>query len=311
MLQKNNIMNTDWTAFLNTQDLSPSLPAINPPFIAPLSHLAILAVSGQDAANFLQGQTTCNIKELNDASPNLGALCNAKGRTISTFIIIKQANEFQLILTVDLLEIVKKKLQMYILRADVQLTDQSDALCIIGVHNPTQTTLSNLHHYPQQEHSYLFIASPEIAQSFWMDALTNNMLASSENSWLNLDIQAGIPWLYKETTEKFVPQMLNLDKLDAISFEKGCYTGQEIVARTHYLGQNKRAMYQASSQTDNEITPGTAIIDSANDEVNWGEVILTAQQNKSTQLLVVLKDATCAEKNLQLNNQNKDKITLI
>ncbi|NOQ17417.1 MAG: folate-binding protein [Methyloprofundus sp.] len=303
-------MNTDWTAFLNTQNLSSSLPASKQSFMAALPHLAVLTVSGQDAANFLQGQTTCNIKELNDASPNLGALCNAKGRTISTFIIIKQANEFQLILTVDLLEIVRKKLQMYILRADVQLTDQSDALCIIGVHNPTQTIISNLYHYPQQEHSFLFIAPPEIAQSFWVDALANNVLASSENAWLNLDIQAGIPWLHKETTEKFVPQMLNLDKLGAISFEKGCYTGQEIVARTHYLGQNKRAMYQASSQTHNEITPGTAIIDSTNDEANWGEVILTAQQTESTQLLVVLKDAACDLKNLQLNNQNKDKITL-
>jgi folate-binding protein YgfZ len=65
--------------------------------------------------------------------------------------------------------------------------------------------------------------------------------------WLGLDIQAGIPWLFTQTSEEFVPQMLNLDKLNAISFEKGCYTGQEIVARTHYLGKNKRAMLSRQS----------------------------------------------------------------
>jgi folate-binding protein YgfZ len=304
-------MNTNWTAFLKTQNLSSLLPSSHPPFVAPLSHLAVLTVSGQDAANFLQGQTTCNIKEINDANPSLGALCNAKGRTISTFIIIKQANEFHLILTIALLEIVRKKLQMYILRADVQLTNQSDTLCIIGVHNPAQTTLKNLYHYPQQEHSFLYIANPENAQSFWINALANNMLTGSTNTWLNLDIQAGIPWLYKETTEKFVPQMLNLDKLGGISFDKGCYTGQEIVARMHYLGKNKRAMYSACCQTSNEIIPGTAVIDGTDNENNWGEVLLAVQQAESTQLLVVLKDAACSVKNLQLNNQNQDKITLI
>jgi folate-binding protein YgfZ len=121
-----------------------------------------------------------------------------------------------------------------------------------------------------------------------------------------LDIQAGIPWLFAETTEKFVPQMLNLDKLEAISFTKGCYTGQEIVARTHYLGKNKRAMYSASCTTEDIIHRGCSISDSDNQEADIGTVILSAKQDDRTQLLLVLKDQAITAKNLQLNNQNHD-----
>lgn len=302
-------MNTHWTDFLNTQDLSHTLTT-NKQIIAPLSHLAILSVSGQDASDFLQGQTTCNIKTLSDSIPQLGAFCNAKGRTISTFIVVKQTDTLQLILPSDLLASVKKRLTMYILRSDVKLTDQSENLCIIGLYKPTASISDHLLPYPEQAHSFLFFAPPDEAQSFWSNALTHEITAINADAWLNLDIQAGIPWLTPATTEKFVPQMLNLDKLNAISFEKGCYTGQEIVARTHYLGKNKRVMYQAHCSIHSDVTPGCTIIDSSNPDAKQGEVILVAPGTESLQLLVVLKETISDLKNLQLNNQNQDKMTL-
>ncbi len=304
-------MHADWITYLNTQKLSDQLPSSDQAIIAPLSHLAVLSVSGKDAATFLQGQTTCDIKSLMDAEPRLGAYCNAKGRTISTFIVIKLQATYQLILTSDLLDTVRKKLQMYALRADVKLTDLSDQLCIIGAHNIELIAQTHLYPYPQQDNSYLFIAEPAQGQIFCTELQEKHSAYFIEaDTWLGLDIQAGIPWLYSETTEKFVPQMLNLDKLDAISFTKGCYTGQEIVARTHYLGQNKRAMYHASCTTEDIINKGCSISDPSNVENELGTVILSARHNNTTQLLLVLKNQAMEAKNLQLNNQNHDKIRL-
>ncbi len=306
------LMHADWITFLNTQNLSEQLPANDQATIAPLSHLGVLSISGKDAATFLQGQTTCDIKALVDSEPKLGAYCNAKGRTISTFIIIKLQETYQLILTVDLLGTVRKKLQMYVLRADVQLTDLSEQLCIIGVHNTELAAQENLYQYPQLANSYLFITEPEQAQQYCTELQTkHSALLVDANTWLNLDIQAGIPWLYADTSEKFVPQMLNLDKLEAISFTKGCYTGQEIVARTHYLGQNKRAMYRANCITKANIDKGCSVFDPEVSEADLGSVILSAHSNNSTQLLLVLKDQAITAKNLQLNNQNHDKISLV
>ncbi|MBE0470747.1 MAG: folate-binding protein YgfZ [Methyloprofundus sp.] len=304
-------MHADWITYLNTQTLVDQLPTNDQAIIAPLSHLAVLLVSGKEAATFLQGQTTCDIKALIDSEPRLGAYCNAKGRTISTFIVIKLQETYQLILTKDLLDSVRKKLQMYVLRADVQLTDLSDQLCIIGMHNVELTAQMNLYPYPQQDNSYLFIAEPSQAQIFCTELQEKHTAQFvAADTWLGLDIQAGIPWLFPETTEKFVPQMLNLDKLDAISFTKGCYTGQEIVARTHYLGQNKRAMYRASGTTEGVINKGCSISDSNNPEAELGAVILSTRHDNSAQLLLVLKDQALQAKNLQLNNQNHDKIIL-
>jgi len=301
----------NWIDFLQTQDLVSEPFIADKSVIAPLTHLSLLTVSGKDAATFLQGQITCNINDLIDNQAQLGAYCNAKGRTISTFIIIKQKTVFQLILTTDLIDVVRKKLQLYILRADVQLTNQSGQLILIGVHNITLANQENCYTYPVQEDSHFIICTGEQAQTTWKNLITeSSVLAMSANAWLALDIRAGMPWLFSATSEEFVPQMLNLDKLNAISFEKGCYTGQEIVARTHYLGKNKRTMYLASCITKLPILPGCSINTQENPDNLLGTVILSAPSSNSTLLLVVLKDKACEIKNLQLNNENHDKIIL-
>ena len=302
-------MHADWIAFLNTQNLLTHTLPDKQAILAPLTHLAVLTVSGKDAASFLQGQTTCDIKALIDSRPGLGAYCNAKGRAISTFIVIKRQESYLLILTCDLLDTVRKKLQMYVLRADVQLTDHSDDLCITGIANIEVIPQENLYVYPQLDNGFLFIGNLEETRQFWSE-LTQQQTIKLINSsaWLGLDIKAGIPWLYTQTSEEFVPQMLNLDKLGAISFDKGCYTGQEIVARTHYLGKNKRAMYQAQCMATTDIPPGCMVTD--NQDVVMGTVVLAATHENATQLLVVLKDQAADTKILQFRNQNHDKITL-
>ncbi len=303
------IMLKNWIDFLQTQKLASKPFVADKSVIAPLTHLSLLTVSGKDAASFLQGQITCNVTELIDNQAELGAVCNAKGRTISTFIIMKQKTVFQLILTSDLIDAVRKKLQMYILRSDVQLTDQTEQLVLMGMHNITPAHQENYYTYPAQKNSYFIICTCEQAQTTWENLLTEfSALAISTDTWIELDILAGIPWLFPVTSEEFVPQMLNLDKLNAISFTKGCYTGQEIVARTHYLGKNKRAMHLAYCVTQHPIFPGCSINTPENPNNLLGTVILSAPSSKSTLLLVVLKDKACEIKNLQLNNENHDKI---
>jgi len=301
----------NWIDFLQTQNLVSEPFIADQSVIAPLTHLSLLTVSGKDAATFLQGQTTCNINDLIDNQAQLGAYCNAKGRTISPFIIIKQDTIFQLILTTDLIDVVRKKLQLYILRSDVQLTDQSERLILIGMHKAKPANQENCYAYPIQEDSHFIICTCEQAPITWKNLIAeSSVLAISANAWFELDILAGMPWLFSATSEEFVPQMLNLDKLNAISFEKGCYTGQEIVARTHYLGKNKRAIYLASCITKLPILPGCPINTQENPDNSLGTVILSAPSSNSTLLLVVLKDKACEIKNLQLNNENHDKIIL-
>lgn len=303
------MMHTDWISYLNTLELSPHTPADKQPVLAPLSHLAILQVSGQDAASFLQGQLSCDIKALPNSEARLGVYCNVKGRAISSFIIIQKKESFLLILTRDLLDTVSKKLQMYVLRSDVYLADLSDELCILGIANMAVMVAENLYQYPHLNNGFLFIGKAKEACLFCSQLIQQQAISLiNANAWLGLDIQAGIPWLYAQTSEEFIPQMLNLDKLNALSFDKGCYIGQEIVARTHYLGKNKRTMYQAQCSVTADVAPGCWVINSQ--ELKLGVVILVATNRATTQLLVVLKDQATETKNLQLNNQARNKIIL-
>ena len=303
-------MYADWIDYLNTLNLASELTTNKQTTLAPLRHLSVLSVAGADAATFLQGQLTCDIRTLENGQTSLAAFCNAKGRTISSFIIIKQEAGFLLVLSKELLTKVQKKLQMYILRSDVQLSDQSEQLCLVGIHNAELSQQNGLYPYPQQDNSFLFIANSEQAQTFCTELSQQDISLVDENAWLALDIQAGIPWLLSATSEEFVPQMLNLDKLGAISFEKGCYTGQEIVARTHYLGKNKRAMYAASCTATSDIEIGCSISAVGTEDSLLGTVVLSSRQGSVSQLLVVLKDQANDADSLQLNNKNHDKITL-
>lgn len=304
------IMHTDWINYLKTLKFSSQLPADSTATIAPLTHLSILTVAGSDAATFLQGQTTCDIMALEQNKSSLGAYCNAKGRTITNFIIIKQTDYFQLVFSHELIETVRKKLQMYILRSDVQLTNQTENLCLIGIHQANLSSQDAVYEYPQLNTGQLFIGSFEQSHAFCQALIEQGITLVADKTWLNLDIEAGIPWVMDATSEDFVPQMLNLDTLGAISFEKGCYTGQEIVARTHYLGKNKRAMYYACCAVEVDIEPGCVISELGKENTHLGSVILAATKKTETQLLIVLKDQAKTVQSLQLNNQNHDQINI-
>jgi len=350
-------MNQNWKNFLLSEQADfgtatqISFPAVAAPHhhcIYPLAHLAVLTIGGKDAATFLQGQITCNIDDLNETKSSLGALCNPKGRAIATFLLIKTGSVFLMILPDELLQTVKKRLNLYILRSNVVLTDSSDALCLVGLAT-TETPGSDctgaggipsraqgaapplkgglgtgavaeaLFSTSQQDiisvnlgNRRLIAAMPEQAAAFWTEQTRHGYRPASSAHWRYLDIISGLPWLTIATSEAFIPQMLNLDKLGGISFNKGCYTGQEIIARTHYLGKAKRMMFLAECNTQQVPAPNAVIIDDsapfgadADAGQTAGRVLLAEHWGASCKMLIVIPIPDAGTDQLRLADHNK------
>ena len=323
-------MNTIWQTFLQSQRViteqpsSISYPVADKPerCIYPLTHFAVLTVSGKDAAKLLQGQVTCNINDINENKSSLAAMCNPKGRVIATFLVVKNTDAYVLILPVEMAAGVKQRLQMYILRSDVKISDSSNEFCLIGLSGAAHSTRSFVTEtltegtvaivFPAYNRQLLLLANAEQAVQFWTDKINKDCYHVSDlTAWFYLDILAGIPWVTKATSEEFIPQMLNLDKLGAISFTKGCYTGQEIVARTHYLGKAKRELYLAECQTTHLPEVGIGIVNVASGALDVvGKVLLAMLDQHSCKLLVILSSDEAESDNLalQVNDQTKIKI---
>jgi len=326
-------MNADWINFLKSRypnsihnsviDQSDQQQLQNT--ISPLTHLAILKVTGDDASHFLQGQLTCNINELDQSKSFFTAFCNAKGRTICTLLIIKTTTDYLLILPAELIDKVSKKLQMYIMRSKVQLSNVTNELCLTGIQTSTPSILPCLPEtaftviqeeniivkFPLSGHRYLVICPTQQSITLWTDLSNANLVtATSLESWNAQDISAGIPWLTQTTSEVYIPQMLNIDKLGGISFTKGCYTGQEIIARTHYLGKAKRELFLAYCENTALIDDGSQIM-ANNNEQTIGKVLSLQTSSENTKILIVIQSADAKLKNLTLNNSNQDKINII
>ncbi len=230
-------------------------------FFLPLSHEGVLAVRGADAAKFLQGQLTCNLNYLSDAHASLGARCTQKGRMQSSFRILLQGDGVLLAMASELLEPQLADLKKYAVFSKSKLTDESPAWARFGVANGDHALSSLGLALPAETDSVVradaLIAlrvSPGRAE-LWVpaeraDAVRSQLAAHLQqaelNEWLLGQIRAGIGQVMAQTRELFIPQMLNLQAVGGVSFKKGCYTGQEIVARMQYLGKLKRRLYHLS-----------------------------------------------------------------
>jgi len=234
---------------------------------SPLPEMGILAVSGKDAAKLLQGQTTCDILGLPPGQTTLGALCTPKGRAIAVFRVLRAEEKIYLLLPTELLETVQTRLGRYVLRDDVKIEDETwnwtsfglfgekstEALQILGLPLLTQDneaegqdsfyTRFYAIRIPDANTPRTLVLVDAAKSAGMCRFLDGHGLGRCESSrWFLEDIRAGLPSVALATAEEFVPQMLNLDLVGGISFNKGCYTGQEIIARTHYLGSPKRRM---------------------------------------------------------------------
>lgn len=189
-----------------------------------LTNKKVLKVSGADAPSFLQGQLTNDITKITENQAQLNALCQHQGKIIALLTIIKKDADFYLIVPESMLEIVKNRLSMFIIMSAVEISESDySVIGCIGEDDCYHLT---------EEISY------ELSKEMY-----------EEDDFFKLTcIENKIPEIYPETSEKFVPQMLNLDIDEfGVNFKKGCYTGQEVVARLHYLGKAKRRMYKFSA----------------------------------------------------------------
>jgi len=281
---------------------------------------ATLKVTGSDAGRFLQGQLTCNIDELADNTASIAAFCNAKGRVISTLLIIKTETDYLVILPSSLADVVQKKLQMYILRSQVTIQVASD-LQMIGL--TTEQTPSEMlaaeRTFPCEAcDGLIFVKMPSDKQRFLCigsaEALTTLPLQKIETAsceeWQYQDISNGIPWFDISQSEQYIPQMINIDKLGGISFSKGCYTGQEIVARTHYLGKSKRQMHLGEC---NSPSPVDSALPALNPETNekCGDILVSQTLGHATRLLLVLQSVDDTSKSIILGDVDRTAIRLL
>lgn len=318
-------MNSDWKKFLIAEHAvfttDTSIDFLDPETektLCPLTHLGVLTVAGKDAASFLQGQVTCNVHDISESKSSLGAICNPKGRVITTFLLVKREDAYLLLLPLELLPAIKKRLQMYVLRSAVTLNDDSDTLCLLGccqldvaANSAEQLGNTTRQHgqltvdFSRKVNRQLLIADAEVAQRLWTERVTSQgyQPAGSE-TWRLLDIIDGIPWLSTETSEEYIPQMLNLDTLGGISFTKGCYTGQEIVARTHYLGKAKRQMFAAECDLTELPSANAGIVDdSSGIEQPAGNVLTAKIRQGCCKMLVVLQVSETGSYHLKLQGR--------
>jgi len=252
--------------------------AIDEEVIADLSHFALIEVTGDDAADFLQNQFSNDVRLVTDNQSQLSSHCTPKGRVLTNFRLFKREGAYFLRMAKGLLEPSLKRLRMYVLRSQVTLEDKSDALARLGLSGPhaEQLLTSTLGRAPSDIDAtvttdgvtvirvpgphprFELYGAPERLQGLWKD-LAQKTRPVGEDAWQLLDIRVGIPTVFPETTEAFVPQMINLHAIDGLSFRKGCYPGQEVVARMQYLGKLKRRMYLAHVESDQRPDPGMNI----------------------------------------------------
>ena len=259
-------LSNDWQEFVSRQEISAGPIAAAAVFFAPLPDFGLIAASGDDAASFLHNQLTNDVQTLDGSIARLAGYCTAKGRLLATMLIWRSQDEIMLMLPRELLAGIQKRLQMFVLRSKVKLRDASGDHAILGLAGAFEASAlgsylpdsGNAQYTKQDGENGCLIRLPDangVPRSLWIaDAaqaieawpvLAETMRPASPASWRLSEIGAAIPWVVPATQEKFVPQMINFELVGGVNFKKGCYPGQEIVARSQYLGKLKRRMLPA------------------------------------------------------------------
>ena len=237
-------------------------------FVAAITDQGLIGLNGDEAASFLHGQLTNDVEHLDQQQVRLAGYCTPKGRLLASFLMWRNATTIYLQLPRAIQPAIQKRLQMFVLRAKAKLHDAScdeanqvilglggkQAGAALAAWFPTlpATPFSKVDHALGTllrvadafgSARYEWLTSAATARDVW-PRLTEQLTKGGTDAWQLSDIHAGIPQITAATQEQFVPQMVNFELLGGVNFKKGCYPGQEIVARTHYLGNIKRHLYR-------------------------------------------------------------------
>lgn len=291
-------------------------------FVAPLTHLGLIAAVGDDAAHFLHSQLTNDVEHLNIDEARLAGYCSPKGRLLASMLIWKTVDGVMLQLPREIQATVQKRLQMFVMRAKAKLSDVTQNQVMLGLSGPAaatalmpwfptlpiaiygkiETEAGTLIRHPNafEVPRYQWITTEAQAIDAW-PTLTKILQASGAAAWRLAEIDGGVPHITTVTQEKFVPQMINFELIGGVNFKKGCYPGQEIVARSQYLGKLKRRMMHASVTAENA-QPGTEIFSVNDPEQPCGMVVNAERSNaQEIDLLVEIKLAA-AESEVRLGS---------
>jgi len=281
--------------------------------ICELAQAGLIRLAGEDALVFLQNQLTCDVTALGTLKSTYGAYCTPKGRALASFLLWRTEQGFFMQIPSSLREPIQKQLTKYILRSQVKATDVPGEWAIIGVagedaealvqratgvvprqvHEVTHTADITVIHLPAGR--YEILATRDRSARI-MESLCSGADNAEPEHWDWLDIRAGIPTILPATQEEFVPQMLNLDALGGVSLTKGCYPGQEIVARMHYRGTLKQRMVLANLASGEVPQPGEKLFSPAFGEQACGTVVNAARSLEGgCDLLAVLQIAAAGK----------------
>ena len=258
-----------------------------------LDQFGLIGFAGEDAEAFLHAQLTSDVSSLAPDKSQYGGYCTPKGRLLSTFLLWRSEQGYFMQLPSSLREPVQKRLSMFILRSKVTAADASNAYGRFGIAgNGAETVLKRIfddapvamHEVKHLQHATLIrlpvdryeVVVPAEKAGAVRDALKQEAAEDGPKTWGWLDIRAGIPVITPATREEFVPQMVNLDLIGALSYTKGCYPGQEIVARMHYLGRLKQRMYLAHIVSDAAPQPGDKLYSAGLGEQSSGMIVNAA-----------------------------------
>jgi folate-binding protein YgfZ len=295
---------------------------INKPHqIINLDDLTVLFVTGKDATKFLHAQFTNDLASLPVNSWQYSGYCTPKGRLLAFMTIARiNDNEYLLILPAEVCESILPRLRMFVMRDDVTISPQHEQLHIAGIVSAADVlsdnglvtekatgklvALDNTYMLTINEEMgrYLYIADPERIDRLPLDL-------ADRNNWTQLDIQAGVPAIVTATLEAFVPQMVNLDLIGAVNFKKGCYPGQEVVARVHYLGKIKQRMFVATTTAIKPAKPGDKIYIAEQKDKLAGTVVQASNMNSGQILQLVLQtEAVSGNADFRLGDIDGDKV---
>jgi len=285
-------------------------------FVADLSHNALVAVAGDDAAAFLHAQFTNDVQALGIGEAQWNGWCTPKGRLLATFLLLRRADGYLLMLPAEIAAGFAKRLAMFVLRSKVKIQDASELFARIGVAGPGAAAIVARHWgtapHPMRSLEkdgaicvsldagrFVVLASPASAPALWETFLKRARKAGAD-AWEWASIHAGVPTIVAATQEAFVPQMANFDLVGGVSFKKGCYPGQEIVARMQYRGGLKRRMAQVHLAGDERPAPGESVYSEAFGDQAAGTIVNVASNpDGGFDALVVAQIESLAKKDLR------------
>jgi folate-binding protein YgfZ len=295
--------------------------------VADLSHNALIGVTGDDAAGFLHGQLTNDVESLAAGEAQWNGWCSPKGRLLATFLLLRTADRFLIMLPGEIAPAIAKRLAMYVLRSKVKIVDESELYARIGLAGARAraNVASHWGRTPAAMQSvekdgaicvalgddrFVALVPPKAAPAMW-DLLSSAEARGGADEWEWTSIQAGIPTIVAATQEAFVPQMANFDLVGGVSFSKGCYPGQEIVARTQYRGILKRRMALAHLGDGDRPAPGQSVYSSSFGEQAAGTIVNAARAPEGGfDALVVIQLESLAKGDLHLGSPNGPRLEI-